>query len=433
MPDRSILQRLITLLGHPNPIVKRLTMKTIMSVVRFDPGQIDLLLDSRLVPTLSVLLREEDPYLRGDAVDLLRAITGINGRIQAVIDAQLVPDLLEMLSHDTETRFKVVKIIKYMTLGRLDQVGYLVEKCNVLPTLFDSLQHFKVYDDVLIKMYGYTGPTYNFEFAHDILWAIGNILHVGELDAEEKHTGVNRAAILVTSENLQMFGQVLAALNAADQGVNSWRKQKVDDLTIEQKVNFLLLRIQKSFAARDGPRSPMALLIDSILSEHRYNTQFSATTHFTLKSNHHNDVRVEYDLPVSIKLATLTSKLEFKYGLEPVVLRFVDQEGDALQIDSDQVLAAAIQRSGGTLKGKANSVQLWSSRAPQQRRNRSRPPAQPGQPPRRRQTHRPQPSCRLLPLTDRRLFARTWTNCEVWRFARCSSTSRLRHTSQRWS
>lgn len=66
----------------------------------------------------------------------------------------------------------------------------LVEQ-GVISALCKSLAFFKSYDKVLTKVYKYFGPTYNFEFARDVIVTLDNIVNVGEMEAETSAKGVN--------------------------------------------------------------------------------------------------------------------------------------------------------------------------------------------------------------------------------------------------
>ena len=59
---------------------------------------------------------------------------------------------------------------------------------------------------------------------------------------------------------------------------------------------------------------------------------------------------MDYDVPMSIDLATLQQRIATKYGLPACALYLVDSDGDRILLDSHNTLAGAVQKHNGTIR-----------------------------------------------------------------------------------
>jgi Ca2+-binding EF-hand superfamily protein len=343
LPDRHIIARLVSLLAHPNSTVQGITLRTLLSIAVVDDAQLAMIMHANVLASIDILARHQNAQVRNEALNFLKYLVGLKGRIQEVIDSFVVPHLLWMLENDNETRFKAAKVIKYLTCGRAGQIAYLADQ-GVVGSLCRALKHFKVYDNVLISMYGYIGPTYNFEFVNDALWALGNVLFVGDQVAQQTRSPVNKAALLFDTAGVHMLHSVLLALKESELGVNSWRRPlRNGELSVDQKVVYVLLRIKKTFDVHSGPQCEMSTLIESVLGG--ATSSAALLPRISIKTYFAQDKRIEYDVPATIDLKSIVERVQFKYSLPEVALTFTDSEGARIRIDTDATLATAIAQA----------------------------------------------------------------------------------------
>ena len=83
-----------------------------------------LLIRFDLLGVLNTLLADNDVNTRMAACDVLIYLAAVHGNVQAILDAQLAPKLLDLLAKDENTRWKVAKVLKYVTRGTPTQVRY---------------------------------------------------------------------------------------------------------------------------------------------------------------------------------------------------------------------------------------------------------------------------------------------------------------------
>jgi len=80
------------------------------------------LLDFQLAAALKELLKADNDLVRVDVCEALIVLAGVRKRTQAILNAEIVPKLLKILATDELIRWKVAKVIKYITRGTPTQV-----------------------------------------------------------------------------------------------------------------------------------------------------------------------------------------------------------------------------------------------------------------------------------------------------------------------
>jgi hypothetical protein len=76
----------------------------------------------------------------------------ILGQIQPLIDNGIIDDVLKLVAADETVRWKLVKIVKYVTRGTPSQVRFLVDR-GTIHILCRTLSDFRSYDRVLTEVY----------------------------------------------------------------------------------------------------------------------------------------------------------------------------------------------------------------------------------------------------------------------------------------
>lgn len=115
-----------------------------------------------LLPAVKHLLKMGENSVKLEMCELFLVLAGLKGEIQvamcpfcslvlgqALINNQIIPLIIELVGSDEYIRFKLVKVLKYVTRGTTLQIRYLVE-CGIISALCKSLAFFKSYDKVKI-------------------------------------------------------------------------------------------------------------------------------------------------------------------------------------------------------------------------------------------------------------------------------------------
>lgn len=357
-------RRLVELLAHTDAGVRRAVIAALRSVVTYDEQQTQLLLRWELVAALRGCLRSSDVGVRVDAVRLCGVLCGAKGQVQALMDANVLQMLLTLMQVDEPVRFQVAKIVKYASRGTPRQVQYLVDQ-DVVKTACAAMQHFKVFDPVLIKTYGYGGPSFNFGFLRDLLVALENCVNVGAADADAQYSStgdlrllaagggrVNQHALRFDLEAIDKLRAVLQVIRDAGASVvASWR---ATDAQGSEPIEMLMYRL----LVKVGAAHQQALAHGAAVSRHcvdmlqRVVADFftdqvavqAATQKVLLKCVLGDDIRIVEIAASGVAFAELRAALASKYGVvsEQVLLRYTDADGDLVLIDGDDALAKAV-------------------------------------------------------------------------------------------
>lgn len=356
-------RRLVELLEHADIGVRRAVIATLRSVITYDEQQTQLLLRWELVPALRGCLRSSDVGLRVDVVRLCAVLCGSKGQVQPLIEANVLQMLLTLMQVDEAVRFQVAKIVKYASRGTPRQVSYLVDQ-DVVKIACATVQHFKVYDPVLIKTYGYGGPSFNFGFMRDLLVALENCVNVGAADADSQYAssgdlrqvgrGINQHALRFDLEAIDKLRAVLQVIRDAGPAVIAgWRSTDAQGgEPIEMLMYRLLVKVGAAHqrAADNGAVASRhcADMLQRVVNEF-FTDQIAQATpveaKVLLKCVLGDDIRI-VEVFANVPFADLQAGLAQKYGVAPssVVLRFADADGDLVFVDSDGALQKAIQQ-----------------------------------------------------------------------------------------
>jgi Ca2+-binding EF-hand superfamily protein len=356
-------RRLVELLEHADIGVRRAVIATLRSVITYDEQQTQLLLRWELVAALRNCLRSSDVGVRVDAVRLCAVLCGNKGQVQPLIEGNVLQMLLTLMQVDEAVRFQVAKIVKYASRGTPRQVSYLVDQ-DVVKVACATVQHFKVYDPVLIKTYGYGGPSFNFGFMRDLLVALENCVNVGAADADSQYAssgdlrqlgrGINQHALRFDLEAIDKLRAVLQVIRDAGSAVIAgWRATDAQGgEPIEMLMYRLLVKVGAAHqrAADTGVVASRhcADMLQRVVNEF-FTDQIAqaspAEAKVLLKCVLGDDIRI-VEVFASVPFADLQAGLAQKYGVaaSQVVLRFADADGDMVFIDSDSALQKAIQQ-----------------------------------------------------------------------------------------
>lgn len=181
--DARIPHRLVELLDHESTLVQTPALRAIGNIVTGNDMQTQVMINSGVLQHLGHLLNSHKETLRKEACWTISNITAGNSeQIQAVIDSNLVPPIIRLLAQgDYKTKKEACWAISNASSGGLtnpQQIRYLVNQGCIKP-LCDLLA---VADSKIIEV---------------TLDSLMNILKVGELDKEQKHSSNNEYAIYI--------------------------------------------------------------------------------------------------------------------------------------------------------------------------------------------------------------------------------------------
>jgi len=352
VPEMLLCRRLVALLATSSARLVKEALKTITSIIRFDNIQTGVFVHNcNLLLALKALLKNfTDDGVRMEVAETLLVLVGLKGEVQGLINAQLTTVIIDLLIHDDNLKFRLAKILKYVTRGNSIQIRHLVDS-GIVGALCRSLSAFKSYDRVLTSIYKYYGPTYNFEFARDVLVALDNIVNVGDVEVEGTK-GINKYALVFDLEAVDKLGSLLKVIkdNPHREEVNAWRMQRPDDTSLEDKVIHLLAKIERVWEVESSHNDRAKPMLNAIREITKVTTEGSKQAVVTTNKNLvlikavlEDDIRV-VTVPKNISLAELKKGLEFKYGIQGIKLCYQDEEKDYITIDSQPILQKAFEK-----------------------------------------------------------------------------------------
>jgi serine/threonine-protein phosphatase 2B regulatory subunit len=243
--EETICKRLIELLRLKSAVVVEIVLKTLNKLFMADEFIVQTFLKQEFAGIATVLLQHSDIGIRSTTLRCLSTTIGLRGHVQDVIDANTVPLICNMILSDPLNRSKALKIIKYLTRGSASHVRYLVKSCDIITVLCNVLTFFKENEDkVLQKVYNFQGSTYNFELVNDAVVSIMNIIHAGEMEAEQTKQLENPYIYQFDAGCIDKLGTLLALIKAAPKHeIDAWRTG--NEFTVEDQVKALLTKIKE--------------------------------------------------------------------------------------------------------------------------------------------------------------------------------------------
>eukprot|EP01128_Nolandella_sp_AFSM9_P010431 TRINITY_DN7206_c0_g1_i1.p1 TRINITY_DN7206_c0_g1~~TRINITY_DN7206_c0_g1_i1.p1 ORF type:complete len:1094 (+),score=255.51 TRINITY_DN7206_c0_g1_i1:127-3408(+) len=353
-PELPVSRRLVELLGANMPTVVVMGLHTITDLVRFDNQHTQSLLKCNLLQSLKKLITDKSVEIRIAACDLIDVLASVRGHVQSLIDSDLIAVILKLIPMDEEVRWKLVKVVKYVTRGTPSQVAYLCDR-GVVQILCKRFGEFKTYDRVLSEVYKYVGATFNFELIGDVLTSLLNILNVGEMLREDMGSG-NPYALqfdMGAMDHLHSFLQTIKSSKESD--LNAWRRHSDNEASVETKITSLVTKLKKAVKEEgSGSNAHIVAMVDRIeaeflsqaatpaKSEAKKGTTSSESV--LLKCYLKDDISV-VDVPPNLTYVQLTEGVANKYG-RALKISYKDLEGDLIKIDSDAVLRASFKAHG---------------------------------------------------------------------------------------
>lgn len=379
----ALSRRLCLMLQYPSVRIQSAVLKIFNNMMRLPHASeyVESLLQFELLSNLREILVESRDYsLRLCATEIVALLSGDLGYINEVLKTNLMEALIQLLD-DEYAKWKVVGVLSNATRGSAAHVSYLVERLNIISVLGQNITKFKSYDNVLRDVYHFLGPSYNFQFVHDIVDTLMNVLETGEKMNPNP---------FVDHFGMQLVDQIktvmmILAEELADE-MSSWKSLEDDHReTIEERLTTLLKRIKgvhetyktpgyqvvvknineimKKF--EDALKKSMALLKKkkkgkAALSSYASSSSSSSSASRLSSSRGYmkidggkgamvplklvldQDIRV-MEIPRNTTLSELSLQVQLKFN-RPCLIQFEDESGDRITIDSKELLAKAFER-----------------------------------------------------------------------------------------
>lgn len=352
VPEPNMLLRVLEVLTWQDDAQADQVMSalvTVTEVIKMDNTQTRMLLEKNFIVILRNLLKSRQDHVRLAAVEALTVLCQ-KGFQQPLFDGKIIPTALELLASDNYVRWKVGHLLRLVSNGTPQQVSFLVNSCDIVRKLCESLGFFKQYDQVLSTVYKYMGPSYNFTFIFDIVTALHNITNVGFLVAEQ--TGENNAyALRFSMGDIDNIKGLLTTLASNQEEEAAWRKTSQGDHArgLEELVASLLVKIKKANDRSTSSQSQVIVREVTALWQ-----RFFGKTQQVASADHQiyfkciltgvqsgDDIRI-VEAPKNITFANLLEMLQLKYHRR-LVLRFRDAEGDLVVLDNEGALHRALE------------------------------------------------------------------------------------------
>ncbi|XP_077231968.1 importin subunit alpha-4-like [Tasmannia lanceolata] len=135
--EAGVCPRLVELLRHPSPTVLIPALRTVGNIVTGDDGQTQYVIDNQVLPCLlSLLTQNHKKSIKKEACWTISNITaGNKSQIQAVIDANIILPLVQLLQHaEFDIKKEAAWAISNATSGGSnEQIRYLVSQGCIKP------------------------------------------------------------------------------------------------------------------------------------------------------------------------------------------------------------------------------------------------------------------------------------------------------------
>ncbi|KAF3322650.1 importin subunit alpha-1a-like protein [Carex littledalei] len=195
--ESRICPQLVKLLMHSSPKVVTPVMLAIANVSSADDSQVQCLIDIGLLQCLpKLLVRNYQKYIKKQACMTVSNIcAGTVAQIQAIIDAKMVPLLIQLSQHgETDIKKESTWAIANATSGGSPEQNLSLVGDGCIPTLCNGLK--------------FCDP----DLLYACLNGLESVLKVGEMEKTKDGAGMNTYAVLIEEcggldklENLQDF------------------------------------------------------------------------------------------------------------------------------------------------------------------------------------------------------------------------------------
>ena len=197
-----------------------------------------------MIAVTKILLLHSNQEIRLSTCGLLGTLIGVRGRIQSILDQEIVPIFIDICSNDDYCRWRCVKLLKYMTRGSAFQVKQLVSDYSIVKVLCHVLTYFESHDEVLKSIYNFIGSSYNYEMMRDSLIALNGIILAGDIEFEQSdEVEFNPYAEYFDIDCIIKIGELLKKMHQTSD-LLPWKTEK-GGTTIEDTCKGLLVKIKK--------------------------------------------------------------------------------------------------------------------------------------------------------------------------------------------
>ncbi|CDW54741.1 importin subunit alpha 4 [Trichuris trichiura] len=217
--DTGVVPNLVALLNHSELKLQAAALRAVGNVVTGTDEQTQLVLDCGALNHMPSLLNHPKDKINKEAVWFLSNITaGNREQVQAVINAELIPMIIQlMMKGDFATQKEAAWAISNVTIsGQREEVAYMVRQ-NVIPAMCSMLSVRDV------------------QVLHVILDGLNNILKMAEDEADtvaqmiEDCGGLDKIELLQAHDNETLYKLAYEILDKYFNDVRSAGKKKRDE------------------------------------------------------------------------------------------------------------------------------------------------------------------------------------------------------------
>eukprot|EP01083_Nonionella_stella_P025014 68893_1 len=216
-------RKFIELIAFPVAEIQCMVLDCMKDIIEVDANHLEEMLNIGLLKVLRNPLSSKHVGARHKALSLLSCIVRSSGGkyVAAVMSSQLgyIHSLVELMNNDDLCRLTIVKIFRFITVNQ-HCAKQLVQQNAIIHHLGCALNGFKKFDPIIREVYHYVGPSYNFEFVHDIIETLNNILECGR----------GRDIDKFDMQLLDRISDVIMKISSA-KGIQSWRNVSNSDST----------------------------------------------------------------------------------------------------------------------------------------------------------------------------------------------------------
>lgn len=165
------------------------------------------------------------------------------GIVRPLFDHQIVQLILYSVEIHDNVKEKAAKLVKYVS-NSYDLVIPLI-KLSAFRSLCVGLSAFKSFESILSTAYHYTGPSFNFDLARDIIITLENIVNVGEL--EMNSAGGFNYTNFVDLDSVDKLNSFLKTISENKSSLDAWRSHYQNEEKTEDKLKTVLIKLKNRF------------------------------------------------------------------------------------------------------------------------------------------------------------------------------------------
>ena len=169
----KVYNRIMGLLSHNSIAVKRAAIYCLNKLIN-DDSHCQLLIECKFIGKITDFLVYNSPEIKISALQLIRKTIEKGYTFWVLNDVNLLKNLWNLLF--TEEKQEVVMVLLKATSQKITSINKMLMQASFFKALIDILQEFKQYDSLIVEMYGYKDPLYDFNFLGNVFKTLNFLL-----------------------------------------------------------------------------------------------------------------------------------------------------------------------------------------------------------------------------------------------------------------